>query len=89
MHLIKAMMFFLCVATGGGKSIVYQACAMFLKALTLKNLVNTITLQGLYGMLIGLMKTLDEFKNGPSGTPLRALKTLTSKNLLNTITLKE
>ena len=38
---------FLCVATGGGKSIVYHAYAMFLKTLTLKNLVNTITLRGL------------------------------------------
>jgi len=39
-------------------------------------------------MLIGLMKTLDEFENGRSGTPLRAIKTLTSKKLVNTITLQ-
>ena len=31
-------------------------------------------------MPIGLMKTLNEFEDGPSGTPLRPLKTLTSKN---------
>jgi len=35
------------------------------------------------------MKTLDEFINGPSWTPLRALKTLTIKKLVNTITFKE
>ena len=38
--------------------------------------------------LIGLIKTSDEFEDGPSGTPLRALKTLTSKKLVNTITLQ-
>jgi len=42
----------------------------------------------MYGMLIGLMKTMDEFKDWPSGRPLRALKTLTSKKLVNTITLQ-
>jgi len=40
-----------------------------------------------FGMLIGLMKTMDEFEDWPSGRPLRALKTLTSKKLVNTITL--
>ena len=39
-------------------------------------------------MLIGLMKNLDKFNDGPSVTPLRALKTLTSKKLVNTITLQ-
>ena len=43
--------FFVC-GNWGGKSIVYQAYAMFLKTLTSKNLVNTITNQGLNGMLI-------------------------------------
>ena len=40
-----------------------------------------------FGMLIGLMKTMDEFEDWHSGRPLRALKTLTSKKLVNTITL--
>ena len=40
-----------------------------------------------FGMLIGLIKTSDEFEDEPSGTSLRALKTLTSKKLVNTITL--
>jgi len=39
-------------------------------------------------MLIGLMKTLDEFENGPSWTPLRALKNFTLKKLVHTITLQ-
>jgi len=34
------------------------------------------------------MKSLYEFEDGRSGTPLRALKALTSKKLVNTITLK-
>ena len=37
--------------------------------------------------LIGVIKPANEFEDGPSGTPLRALKTLTSKKLVNTITL--
>ena len=37
------------------------------------------------GMLIGLVKILDEFDDEDSGTPLRALKTLTLNNLVNTI----
>ena len=37
-------------------------------------------------MLIGLMKTLDEFEGEPPGTPLWALKTLASKKLVKTIT---
>ena len=41
-----------------------------------------------FGTLIGLIKTSDEFEDGPSRTPLRALKTLTSKNLVNTINLQ-
>ena len=41
-----------------------------------------------YGMMIGFMKTFDEFENGPSETPISALKTLTSKKLVNTITLQ-
>jgi len=40
-----------------------------------------------FEMLIGLIKTSDEFKDEHSGIPLRALKTLTSKKLVNTITL--
>jgi len=38
-------------------------------------------------MLIGLMKTLNVFEVGPSGTTRRPLKTLTSKKLVTTITL--
>ena len=36
-------------------------------------------------MLIGLMKILDEFEDGLSGTPLKALRALTPKELVNTI----
>jgi len=35
----------------------------------------------IFKMLIFLMKTSEEFKDGPSGTTLRALKTLTSKRV--------
>ena len=35
-------------------------------------------------MVIGVIKTLDEFKDKHSGTPLRALKTLTFKKPVNT-----
>ena len=56
---------------------------MNFKTLTSKKLVNTINPSSIkvtlsiYGMLISLMKTLDEFEDGPSGTPLRALKNTT------------
>jgi len=41
-----------------------------------------------FGKLIGLIRTLDEFKDGPSVTSLRVreLKTLSLIKLLNTIT---
>ena len=37
------------------------------------------------GILFDLIKTLDEFDDEGSGTPVRALKTLTLKNLVKTI----
>ena len=39
-------------------------------------------------MVIGDIKTSDEFEDMHSGTPLRALKTFTFKMPVNTITLK-
>ena len=36
-------------------------------------------------MLIGLMMILDEFEDGLSGTPLRAIRAHTPKNLVNAI----
>ena len=39
-----------------------------------------------FGILIDLIKTLDEFDDEGSGTPVRALKTLTLKKLVKTIT---
>ena len=45
---------------------------MALKTLTFKTPMNTLTLQGLkliYGILIDLMKTLNEFEDGPTWTP--------------------
>ena len=39
-------------------------------------------------MVIGVIKTSDEFEDKHSGTPLRALKTLTFKKPVNTITLQ-
>ena len=41
-----------------------------------------------FKMLIGLIKTSNEFKDEHSGTPLGALKTLNSKKLMSTITLQ-
>ena len=36
----------------------------------------------IFRMLLTLIKTSDEFQDGPSGTTLRALKNLTSKKLV-------
>ena len=40
----------------------------------------------MFGMLIGLVKTLDEFDDDGSETAVRARKSLTMKKLVNTIT---
>ena len=40
----------------------------------------------MFGMLIGLIKTLDDFDDHGSGTAVRACKSLTMKKLVNTLT---